>query len=53
MWVTWVNSKVIQDMMVLIIKPYVVKFHENGMKNEGDSFTRLNTQNGAEIHENH
>ena len=44
MWVTWVNSEHIQDMMEL---NYVVKFHDNRMKNEGGGyrFTRLNTKN--------
>ena len=41
----------VQGMMAL---NYRVKFHENGMKNEGGGrHTRLNTQNGAKIDENH
>ena len=47
MWVTWVNCKLIEDMMVF---NHVVKFHENRMKNGGDTYTTLNTQNGAKIH---
>ena len=39
MWVTWVNTKHIQDMMEL---NHVVKFHDNRMKNGGDVYTRLN-----------
>ena len=38
MWVTWVNCKLIEDMMVV---NDVVKFHENRMQNEGDAYTRL------------
>ena len=50
MWVTWVKSELNQDIMVL---NHAVKFHENRIKNKGDSSTRLNTQNGAKNHKNH
>ena len=51
MWVTRVNCKLIQDMMLV---NHVVKFHKNWMKNEGgDAYTTLNAQNSAKIHENH
>ena len=41
MWVTWVNCKVVEDMMVF---NHVVKFHENCMKYEvGDSFEHMHT----------
>ena len=39
MWVTWVNCKLIEDMMVV---NDVVKFNENRMRNQGDAYTRLN-----------
>ena len=49
MWVTWVNSQLISDMMAL---NHGVKFHENQMKSEvGDRGT--GSQNGAKINENH
>jgi hypothetical protein len=35
--VKWVNSKLIQDRMIL---NHVVKFHENRMKSGGDRYTR-------------
>ena len=52
MSVTWVKCKQIQDMIVL---NNVVKFHENRMKNGGDSTsTSLNIiQNGVKNNENH
>ena len=50
MLVTWVKCKLIQDMIVL---NNVVKFHENWMKNEGEVYTRLNSQNAVKNNENH
>ena len=41
MWVTWVNCKLIQDMMVV---NHDVKFHENRIKNEGGDINNHNVQ---------
>ena len=50
MWVTWVNWKLIQHMMVV---KHVVKFHENRIKNGGDMYIGLNIENGVKYNENH